>query len=90
MSDPNNPHSDTDGIIDGFDRDPDFNSNLCSGAVDTLENLVVDGTMTCGTTESITVYPTVTLDAPDVLELLSPRVTFQDEFRRGRRRRPDR
>jgi hypothetical protein len=82
-SNPNNPDSDSDGIIDGLDRDPDLASNECSGENASLQNLIVDTAMTCAVSHSILVQSTVQIQSPGQLELISPRVTINPEVSVG-------
>ena len=81
---PFNPDTDGDGIIDSLDNHPLVASNFCNGIganVSLANNTVSNGdTATCGTTNSITVESTFDVQTGGKLVLFSPMVVFEPGF----------
>lgn len=81
-TDPLNPDTDGDGIMDGLDREPLVPSNLCFGLGDnvTFDSLTITTEATCAANVSIAVNSSVIVDSTGDLELIAPLVSFKPGF----------
>jgi hypothetical protein len=81
-TDPQEPDSDEDGIIDGLDEAPGVASNLCAGDDAILSGVTVlsGAFLTCGAKNSVQIDTTV-VSTNGALQILSPTVKFQSGTR---------
>jgi hypothetical protein len=79
-TDPCDPDSDGDGIMDGLDREPLVSSNLCSGDNSILDNQTITSQATCAANSTIAVKSTVAVDSTGDLELIAPSVSIRPGF----------
>lgn len=79
---PTDPDSDDDGIIDSLDRDPNLGSNALASCVspDATLNLPIPNGMTCAASNSVTTVVPAGATATGDLLVIAPRVTFGPGF----------